>query len=343
MSLFSLAKKTAVITGGSGGLGIAAAKQLLRAGASVALVDNNLPRIQPAAEQLLEWYKTANEAHHNVRPTPIYASPTGTHKVSETETESTTGGLNEHSPHDITKPDISLDASAYSSQSSVAHDAARAHEAAGIPPGKGKNFPQQRISAWACDVSDVHQVSDTVKAIREHHKSPLDILVNCAGFCENMTAFDYPNPQVKRLLDVNLMGSYNFATEVAKSLVLDESPGSLILVASMSGSIVNDPQPQTPYNMSKAGVIHMAKSLAAEWAQYNIRVNTLSPGYILTPLTRHIIETDGELRNDWERRIPFRRMAEPEEFGGPIVFMASDASSYMTGHDLIVDGGYTIW
>lgn len=340
MSLFSLAKKTAVITGGSGGLGIAAAKQLLRAGASVALVDNNLPRIQPAAEQLLEWYKTANEAHHNVRPTPIYASPTAANNATE---KGDTNGLNDHSPHDISKPDISLNASADSGGSEVAQDAARAHEAAGNVPGKGSSFPQQRISAWACDVSDVHQVADTVKAIREHHKSPLDILVNCAGFCENMTAFDYPNPSVKRLLDVNLMGSYNFATEVAKSLVLDEAPGSLILVASMSGSIVNDPQPQTPYNMSKAGVIHMAKSLAAEWAQYKIRVNTLSPGYILTPLTRHIIETDGELRNDWESRIPFRRMAEPEEFGGPIVFMASDASSYMTGHDLIVDGGYTIW
>lgn len=341
MSLFSLAKKTAIITGGSGGLGIAAAKQLLRAGASVALVDNNLPRIQPAAEQLLEWYKTANEAHHNVRPTPIYASPTA--NGNNTASSGVEADLEEkHQPHDSTKPDISVEASADGRQSAVAQDAARAHEAVGSV-GKGSNFPQQRISAWACDVSDVHQVSDTVKAIREHHKSPLDILVNCAGFCENLTAFEYPNSSVKRLLDVNLMGSYNFATEVAKSLVEDGVPGSLILVASMSGSIVNDPQPQTPYNMSKAGVIHMAKSLAAEWAPYKIRVNTLSPGYILTPLTRHIIETDSELRNDWETRIPFRRMAEPEEFGGPIVFMASDASSYMTGHDLIVDGGYTIW
>ena len=110
----------------------------------------------------------------------------------------------------------------------------------------------------------------------------------------------------------------------------------------MSGSIVNFPQLQTPYNISKAGVIHLAKSLASEWSSYGIRVNSLSPGYILTPLTRAIIEAEGKLKAQWEAQIPMGRMADPEEFAGPVIYMASDASSYMTGSDVIVDGGYCV-
>lgn len=269
--LFSLAGKTAVITGGSGDMGFTVSKYLLQAGASLALVDNNLPKLEPAAASLTKWYKEYQKENN----------------------------LEENT--------------------------------------------NQQISSWACDISDVSQVKSTIQAIRDHHAKPLDVLVNTAGYCENVTALDYSPENLKRLVDVNLNGSMFVATEFARTLINDNHPGSVILVASMSGSIVNHPQPQTPYNVSKAGVIHMAKSLSAEWAKYNIRVNSLSPGYIMGPLTKAIIEKDTELRDQWLSRVPMDRMADPSEFAGPIIFMASDASSYMNGHDLVVDGGYSVW
>jgi D-arabinitol 2-dehydrogenase len=133
------------------------------------------------------------------------------------------------------------------------------------------------------------------------------------------------------------------AREFARLVIEDHVPASIALIASMSGSVVNHPQPQAPYNFTKAGVIHMARSLASEWAPNKIRVNTLSPGYIATALTREILAKDTALKQLWESKVPMGRMAEPDEFGGPLVYMLSDASSYMTGHDLVVDGGYTVW
>lgn len=272
--LFSLAGKTAVITGGSGGLGLALSKYLLQAGASLALVDNDLPKLEPAAVSLAEWIK----GHHD-----------------------------------------------------------------GQPEETRQSLGEQLISSWACDVADHSQVKSTMEAIREHHAKPLDILVNTAGYCELIKAVDYPAQKIKRMVDVNLNGSMFVATEFARTLMTDNHPGSVILIASMSGSIVNHPQIQTPYNMTKAGVIHQAKSLASEWAPYNIRVNSLSPGYMTTPLTKALMEREPELYRQWLSKIPMDRMADPAEFAGPVIFMASDASSYMTGHDLIVDGGYTVW
>jgi D-arabinitol 2-dehydrogenase len=111
----------------------------------------------------------------------------------------------------------------------------------------------------------------------------------------------------------------------------------------MSGVVVNHPQPQVAYNMSKAGVIHLTKTLACEWSQYGIRVNCLSPGYILTPLTKNVIGGHVELKNEWESRIPMGRMAETKEFVGSIIYLASQASTYTTGENLVVDGGYQCW
>ena len=114
--------------------------------------------------------------------------------------------------------------------------------------------------------------------------------------------------------------------------------GSIINMASMSGSIVNIPQWQASYNASKAGVIHMTRSLAVEWTQYGIRVNSLSPGYIATPMS---VDTPQELKDAWMPLIPMHRMGDPEELMPAVLYLASDASGYTSGADIVVDGAYS--
>lgn len=117
--------------------------------------------------------------------------------------------------------------------------------------------------------------------------------------------------------------------------------GSLIFIASMSGSIVNYPQEQSCYNASKAAVIQMTKSLAAEWARYGIRVNAISPGYMDTALNR-VPALDAQ-KKIWVDNTPQKRLGSVDDLNNLAVYMASDASAYMTGSNCIIDGGYTLW
>ncbi|ODV60657.1 NAD(P)-binding protein [Ascoidea rubescens DSM 1968] len=202
----------------------------------------------------------------------------------------------------------------------------------------------QKISSWECDVTNYDQITQVLDKISGFHKSVPDLLVHTAGFCNNFDALEYPPDKMKSLIEVNLLGSLYFPQVMAKLLVKASKPGSFILIGSMSGVIVNYPQNQVAYNASKAGVIHAVRSLATEWAKYNIRVNCLSPGYILTPLTKKVIGENVEIKNAWESRIPMNRMADPKEFVGSILYLANhDASSYTTGENLVVDGGYQCW
>ena len=114
--------------------------------------------------------------------------------------------------------------------------------------------------------------------------------------------------------------------------------GSIINMASMSGSIVNVPQWQASYNASKAAVIHLTRSLAVEWAPHHIRVNSISPGYIATPMS---VDTPQELKDAWMPHIPMHRMGNPEELVPAVLYLACDASGYTSGSDVIVDGAYT--
>lgn len=200
------------------------------------------------------------------------------------------------------------------------------------------------VSAWSCNIGDAASVDETFEAINQHHGKIADVLVNTAGYAENFPAEEYPAQNAEAIMKVNGLGSFYVSQSFAKPLIKNNLKGSIILIGSMSGTIVNDPQPQCMYNMSKAGVIHLVRSLACEWAKYNIRVNTLSPGYIKTPLTVRVAAHDPELKDTWESKIPMKRMAEPKEFVGSILYLASEsASSYTTGHNLVVDGGYECW
>jgi NAD(P)-dependent dehydrogenase (short-subunit alcohol dehydrogenase family) len=144
------------------------------------------------------------------------------------------------------------------------------------------------------------------------------------------------------MIDINLNGVF-YCAQAAGNTMIARGSGSIILIASMSGLIVNKPQKQVAYNVSKAGVIMMAKSLAAEWAPHGVRVNALAPGYMRTALTDQVLAGQPTLRAAWEESTPQGRMGTPAELRGSIVYLASSASSFVTGHTLVVDGGYTIW
>ncbi|KAG5647312.1 hypothetical protein DXG03_000850 [Asterophora parasitica] len=191
-----------------------------------------------------------------------------------------------------------------------------------------------------CDVSSELSVQKAYAQIIQKF-GRIDSVVASAGIVENYSAFDYPADRMKRLYDINVHGAFYTAREAARHMTT-QGGGSIILVASMSANIVNIPQPQTPYNASKAAVKHMAASLAVEWAKTGVRVNSLSPGYMLTKLTRTILENDPDLKKTWESLTPMGRMGEPEDLAGAVVFLASDASKFMTGSDIRVDGGYCI-
>jgi len=197
------------------------------------------------------------------------------------------------------------------------------------------------ITAHQTDVSNPETVHKTFQEILKQHDNRIDILVTSAGFTENFKAEDYPHDRMQKLWGVNVNGTYLCATEVAKHMIERKEGGSMVLIGSMSGSIVNVPQPQAPYNASKAAVRQLAASFAVEWASHGIRVNTISPGYMLTALTKKILDEKPDLKNKWHSLIPTGKMGKPEDLMGAVVFLASDAANYVTGADLRVDGGYT--
>ena len=192
-----------------------------------------------------------------------------------------------------------------------------------------------RALALKADVTKAAEIQEAYEDMaREYGR--LDICVNNAGVCINEAAEETPEEHYDQVVDTNLKGVFLCCQEAAK-IMIPQKGGSIINTASMSGTISNFPQKHAHYNASKAGVIMLSKCLAVEWAPYGIRVNTLSPGYTKTELTAG----SKHLWSQWEALIPMKRMAEPKELIGAVIYLASDASSYTTGSDIVVDGGYT--
>ncbi|KAJ2905685.1 hypothetical protein MKZ38_004760 [Zalerion maritima] len=198
-----------------------------------------------------------------------------------------------------------------------------------------------RVTAHKVDVSSEESVAACIGAVVSVH-GKIDGLVTSAGFTETIQSIDYPIDRMRKLWAVNVDGTYIFAQQIARHLVKEKRGGSMVFIGSMSGSIVNVPQPQAPYNASKAAVRHLCASMAVEWAPHQIRVNTISPGYMLTALTEKILEANPDLRDAWVGGTPQGRMGAPEDLMGPVTFLLSDASRFVTGADLRVDGGYTV-
>lgn len=187
------------------------------------------------------------------------------------------------------------------------------------------------------DVTNEEEVNNSVAEIIKR-SGEIDILFNNAGVCIHKGTLEATVEEWRSVIDINLTGEYIMARAVGKTMIEKGIKGSIVNMASMSGTIVNIPQWQASYNASKAGVIHLTKSLAAEWIGYGIRVNSLSPGYISTPMSADVPQ---ELKDAWEPLMPMHRMGTPEELIPAILYLVSPASGYTTGTDLIVDGGYT--
>ncbi|WGF89740.1 SDR family oxidoreductase [Marinivivus vitaminiproducens] len=197
----------------------------------------------------------------------------------------------------------------------------------------------RRGLALEADVRDVAALTEAVARV-ERDLGPLSVAVNAAGIANATPAEDMPEEQWRTMLDINLTGIFLSAQAEARAM-LPRRRGSIVNIASMSGSIANRGLLQAHYNTSKAGVIHLTRSLAMEWAPHGLRVNAISPGYTLTPM--NLRPEVAEQRKVFEETTPLARMATVEEMVGPAVFLSSKAASFVTGHDLIVDGGFVCW
>jgi len=186
-----------------------------------------------------------------------------------------------------------------------------------------------------CDVTDPRQVDRMIEQILDEFGT-VDIAFNNAGICHNEGAEKITFEDWKRVIDINLTGVF-LTAQAAGRVMIKNRKGSIINMASMSGHIVNAPQPQSTYNASKAGVLQLTKSLAVEWAPFGVRVNSLSPGYIGTDMTKAAVQWIPT----WEAATPMKRMGLPTELMSALVYLSCDASSYTTGSDVIVDGGFT--
>ncbi|HJQ30129.1 MAG TPA: glucose 1-dehydrogenase [Rubrobacter sp.] len=190
------------------------------------------------------------------------------------------------------------------------------------------------------DVTDPASVRAMVETVIEEH-GRIDVLVNNAGIVHNIPSEEVPDEEWLAVISVNLTGVFWCCREVGKAM-LERGSGSIVNIASMSGVVSNHPQPQSAYNASKAGVITLTKSLAGEWASRGVRVNSVSPGYIRTPLTE-LGMSKSEWAEVWLSSTPLGRLAEPQEIAPAVLYLASDAASFATGTNLIIDGGYTSW
>ena len=188
------------------------------------------------------------------------------------------------------------------------------------------------------DVTDPDSVNAMVVRVTAE-LGPIDVLVNNAGVCFHRPALEVPADEWRQVWDVNVEGLWHCCRIIGTGM-LERRSGVIVNVGSISAMIVNRPQMQPAYNASKAAVHQLTKSLAAEWAPHGVRVNALAPGYVKTemaPVDRP------EFRRHWIDDAPMRRCAKPDELGPSIVYLASDASSFMTGSVHVIDGGYTLW
>ncbi|KAL8850494.1 MAG: hypothetical protein Q9221_004542 [Calogaya cf. arnoldii] len=192
------------------------------------------------------------------------------------------------------------------------------------------------------DVRNTENLDSVISGIAAKY-GRLDGLIAAAGIQQVTAATEYKVEDVTKMLSINYTGVFMAAAAVARQMMQYGCRGSMVLVASMSGFIANKGLITPVYNSSKAAVIQCAKNLAMEWGPKGIRVNALCPGHIVTPMVQKNFDDDPSLQEKWEKENFLGRLSKPEEFRGAGLFLLSDASSFMTGSSLVIDGGHTAW
>ena len=192
------------------------------------------------------------------------------------------------------------------------------------------------------DVRNVDEMNSIFDSIGEEN-GRLDGLIAAAGVQLVRPALEYKPEDLKDMMDINYGGVFFSATACARAMLKQGTPGNIVLIASMSGQIANKGLISPVYNSSKAAVIQLGRNLAMEWGKQGIRVNSLSPGHIVTPMVKKNFEDEPHLEELWTKENMLGRLSAPEEFKGAALFLCSDASSFMTGGNLVVDGGHTAW
>jgi NAD(P)-dependent dehydrogenase (short-subunit alcohol dehydrogenase family) len=204
---------------------------------------------------------------------------------------------------------------------------------------KKDGFSAIGIHADVTNEADIEQMVQ--RAVAEF--GGIDILVNNAGIGGAIGSPESVSLDAwQRTLDINLTGVFACAQAAARTMIAAGKGGSIINLASILGHGASEPIPATAYAATKGAVVNLTRDLAVHWAPHDIRVNALGPAYFPSDMTSGLMEDKG-LVAEIERRTPMGRMGRPEELDGPVVFLASDASSYITGQTLYVDGGWTAW
>jgi NAD(P)-dependent dehydrogenase (short-subunit alcohol dehydrogenase family) len=192
------------------------------------------------------------------------------------------------------------------------------------------------IRALACDVRNADQVKQTVAAVKSEF-GRIDVLVNNAGIHRRGSPVDFDRQDIDDIFAVNLLGCFQMAGAVGE-VMIEQQSGSVINISALGGGIVGLGRGGSIYGMTKGGIVSLTRDLAAEWGKHGIRVNALAPGWIRTPMTLALQNNPARSEKVLER-VPLKRWGEAGDVAGAAVFLASDASTYITGHTIPIDGG----